>query len=82
MQEDLLKLQLLLFDKLMNAITSVVKDYRPAKSMALKANLFTPLLIYLSKSESLVNSEAYYSEEKVVAALNLLSQVIDGEKAS
>ena len=50
--------------------------------MLLKVNLFTPLLLYLSRVMELFGSEPLYSEERIIAALDLLSQATDGEKLS
>jgi len=72
-QEDELKLQLQIFDKLILAIINVAKDYKPAKSAMLQVNLFTPLLVYLARAESQFDTEPFYSEERVMSALNLLS---------
>ena len=53
-----------------------------AKKLMLKVNLFTPLLVYLSRALDLLGSEPLFSEDRVSAALNLLSQSTDGDKAS
>ena len=47
----------------------------------LEINLFTPLLVYLARADSkAIGSQDQYSEDRVMAALNILSQVTDGEK--
>ena len=71
-----------MFDKLVLAVTKVVTDCRPAKKAMLKVNLFPPLLVYLSRSIDLLDTEPLYSEERIMASLNILSQVTDGEKPS
>ena len=71
-----------MLDKLTAAITNIVFEYKQGKSAMLKANIFTPLLVYLSKSVDQLNQDAHFSEERVMAALNLLSQLTDGEKPS
>jgi len=71
-----------MFDKLTLAITNVVLDYKPGKSAMLKCNLFTPLLVYLAQAVELLDEELQFSETRVMAALNLLSQLTDGEKLS
>ena len=54
MQPDLIKSNLEMLDKLMLAITNICKDNQPAKSALLKINLFTPLLVYLSRAIDLL----------------------------
>lgn len=71
-----------MLDKLIMAVTSIVKDHQPAKKLMLKVNLFTPLLVYLSRAIDKLGSEPLFSEDQVSAALNLLSQTTDGERSS
>ena len=82
MQGDLLKLQLAMMDKLLLATTNACKDHAPAKKVLLKVNTFTPVLVYLARVGDKLNSEPFYSEDRVIAVLNLLSQATDGEKTS
>ena len=62
-----------MFDKLIMAITNVVKDYHPAKKLILKVNLFTPLLVYLSGAMDMLDSAPLFSEERIMTCLNILS---------
>ena len=71
-----------MFDKLVLAVTNVVKDYAPAKKLILNVNLFTPLLVYLARAMDMLGSDPIFSEERIMAALNILSQTTDGEKPS
>ena len=73
MQGDLLKLQLAMMDKLLLATTNACKDHAPAKKVLLKVNTFTPVLVYLARVGDKLNSEPFYSEDRVIAVLNLLS---------
>lgn len=71
-----------LFDKLVLAVTNIIKDSQPAKKVLLKVNLFTPILVYLSRVIDKIGSEPLYSEERATASLNLLSQAVDAEPDS
>mmetsp|Transcript_33017 Transcript_33017/g.43490 ORF Transcript_33017/g.43490 Transcript_33017/m.43490 type:complete len:91 (-) Transcript_33017:2317-2589(-) len=71
-----------MLDNLTLAITNIVLEYKPAKSAMLKVNLFTPQLVYLAKAVGSLNSEPFFSEDRVMDSLNLLSQLTDGEKPS
>ena len=60
----------------MLAVTSVAKDYSAAKATILKVNLFTPLLVYLARAIDMLSSSQgsqQYTEDRVMAVLNLLS---------
>jgi len=52
-----------MLDKLIMAVTSIVKDHQPAKKLMLKVNLFTPLLVYLSRAMDKLGSETLFSED-------------------
>lgn len=82
MQKEVLQTQLAMFDKLTVAITNIVLDYKPGKAAMLKCNLFTPLLVYLSQAVEMIDVDIFFVERRVMMALDLLSQLIDGEKPS
>ena len=71
-----------MFDKLILAVTNVVKDFQPAKKLILKVNLFTPLLVYLSRAMDMLDADELFTEERIMSCLNVLSQTTDGEKLS
>ena len=71
-----------MLDNLTLAITNIVIDYKPGKAAMLKCNLFTPLLVYIGQAVDMLDTDILFSESRVMAALNLLSQLTDGEKPS
>jgi len=71
-----------MMDKLVEAITNVVIEYQPAKASMLQVGLFTPVLVYIARATDQIDRAPQYAEERVIQVLNLLSQLIDGEKPS
>lgn len=71
-----------LFDLLVQAATNVLRESKESRECILSLNLFTPLLVYLSRAPDSLDKSEFYKEERLIAAISLLSAALEGQRAS